>query len=214
MGIKGSKIRNYLLTGLLVAGPILLTFYIAWGVINFTDDKVGALISPLYPAYSSMLPGVGLVVVFFGLVTIGWLTSNFLGRFFVRQWERIIAGTPFLGKFYDLTKQIFSTLFGDKGKKGFRKVVMLEFPSPKSWAIGFVTNDADKEIETKIGIGELQTVFLPTSPNPTSGYLLFRRKEDLIELPISVEDGMRLIISGGIVVNNKGAAENREVIDK
>ena len=202
--LKRVKLRNYLLTGLLVAGPIFLTFYLAWGAINFVDDKVNILIPAGYQHLTSLVPGLGLVAVLVGLTFVGWLTSNFLGRFFLRQWEKVIVNTPFLGKFYDLTKQIFSTLFGGKGRKSFRQVVLLEFPAPRSWAIGFVTNDADKMISNAVdGEHKMQSVFLPTSPNPTSGYLLFRRKRDLMELPISVEEGMRLIISGGIVGNGR-----------
>ena len=202
--LKRVKLRNYLLTGLLVAGPIFLTFYLAWGAINFVDDKVNILIPAGYQHLTSLVPGLGLVAVLVGLTFVGWLTSNFLGRFFLRQWEKVIVNTPFLGKFYDLTKQIFSTLFGGKGRKSFRQVVLLEFPAPQSWAIGFVTNDADKMISNAVdGEHKMQSVFLPTSPNPTSGYLLFRRKRDLMELPISVEEGMRLIISGGIVGNGR-----------
>lgn len=202
--LKRDKIRNYLLTGLLVTGPIFLTFYLAWGAINFVDRKVGLLIPTEYQSFTSVVPGLGLVVVLLALLFVGWLTSSFLGRFFIRQWEKIIANTPFLGKFYDLIKQIFSTFFGGDGKKGFKQVVLLEFPSPGSWAIGFITNDADRMISAAVGIRtKMHSVFLPTSPNPTSGYLLFRRKKDLMELPISVEEGMRLIISGGIVANGR-----------
>jgi len=196
------KLRNYLVTGLLVAGPLFLTFYFAWKAVTIVDGWVSTLVPSLENVTGSV-PGLGLVIMMLGLVIIGGITSNFLGQFFIKQGERIINNMPFLGKFYDLTKQIFSTLLGGS-KKGFKKVVLLEFPSANSWAVGFVTNDADAVVAKGIHSKSksktaLCSVFLPTSPNPTSGYLLFRRKKDLIELPISVEEGMRLIISGGIV---------------
>ena len=205
------RLRNYLITGLLVAGPLFLTFYFAWKAVTLVDGWVSGLVPALANLMGS-IPGLGLVLMLLALVAIGGITSNFLGQFFIKQGERLITTMPFLGKFYDLTKQIFATLLGGS-KKGFKQVVLLEFPSSNSWAVGFVTNEADptvaKGIYRKLKKQKpaqkkpaLCSVFLPTSPNPTSGYLLFRRKSDLIELPISVEEGMRLIISGGIVSGN------------
>ena len=195
-----TKIRSYFLTGIVVTAPVGLTFYVAILFIGFIDSKVRNII-PVKYQYDSMLPieipGIGLLFVFILLTFIGFLTAGIVGRFIIRLGERIISRLPIIRSVYGALKQIFESVLASSSKS-FREVVLVEYPRKGIWAIGFITGNTQGEVQDSTK-DEMVNVFLPTTPNPTSGFLLFIPRKDLMILNMNVEEGIKMVISGGIV---------------
>jgi uncharacterized membrane protein len=189
-------LRNYFITGLVVTGPVLITLFLVWRFIGFVDGLAANLI----PGQTSLpfgIPGLGLIIVAVVVTMVGAFTANFLGRWFVRMGEKIVDRMPVVRSVYGTLKKIFTTVL-DQSSRSFREVVMLEYPRQGIWAIGFVTGEAEGEVQAAIA-DDLVNVFVPTTPNPTSGYLVFLPRKDLIPMTMSVEDGIKLVISGGMM---------------
>ncbi len=196
----GARLRANFIAGVLVTAPIAITFFVAWQVLGFIDARVTPWIPAVYNPNTYLpfgVPGVGLVVLIGLLTAIGALTTVFLGRTLVRLSERIMDRVPVVRSVYGATKQIFHTILAQKSQ-AFRQVVLLEYPRRGIWALGFVTSHTEGEVQN-LSEDDLVNVFLPTTPNPTSGFLLFFPRRDLIFLSMSVEEGAKMIISGGIV---------------
>ena len=195
-----TKIRGYFLTGIIVTAPVGLTFYVSFLFIGFIDAKVRNII-PVQYHYDNILPfeipGLGLLFVFIMLTFIGFLTAGLIGRYIIKLGERIIARLPIIRSVYGALKQIFETVL-KTSSKSFREVVLIEYPRKGIWAIGFITGDTKGEVQTSLK-EEIVNVFLPTTPNPTSGFLLFVPRKDLKVLNMNVEEGIKMVISGGIV---------------
>ena len=195
-----AKIRGYFLTGIIVTAPVGLTFYVSFLFIGFIDSKVRNLI-PVKYHYDNILPfeipGIGLLIVFIMLTFIGFLTAGIIGRYIIKLGERIIARLPIIRSVYGALKQIFESVL-KTSSKSFREVVLIEYPRKGIWAIGFITGDTKGEVQ-EISKNNLVNVFLPTTPNPTSGFLLFVPRKDLKVLNMNVEEGIKMVISGGIV---------------
>ena len=195
-----AKIRGYFLTGIIVTAPVGLTFYVSFLFIGFIDSKVRNLI-PVKYHYDNILPfeipGIGLLIVFIMLTFIGFLTAGFIGRYIIKLGERIIARLPIIRSVYGALKQIFESVL-KTSSKSFREVVLIEYPRKGIWAIGFITGDTKGEVQ-EISKNKFVNVFLPTTPNPTSGFLLFVPRKDLKVLNMNVEEGIKMVISGGIV---------------
>ena len=196
----GSKIKAYFFTGILVTAPVAMTFYLAYKLITWIDVSVNRLIPPEfrpdnYLPYS--IPGLGVVLLILALILIGMFAAGFLGRFFLRLGEWIVYKVPFISSVYSLLKQVFQTFLSNKND-AFTKVVLLEYPRKGIWILGFVSSDTQGEVKDKLG-RELLNVFIPTTPNPTSGFLIFVPKEDTINVNMSVEEGIKFVISGGLV---------------
>jgi len=194
------RLRTWLFAGLLVTAPIVITFYLIWWVIHFIDATVVPMIPLRYQPETYLqfgVPGLGLIIVISALTVIGALTTSLLGRYFLSLNDRLLARMPIVRGIYSATKQVFETIFSSKGN-AFRSVVLIEFPRAGSWVLGFVTATIGGEIADHAAV-PLVSVFVPTTPNPTSGYLLFIPKKDVIELQMSVEEGIKMIVSGGIV---------------
>ncbi|MAU28080.1 MAG: hypothetical protein CL564_04670 [Alphaproteobacteria bacterium] len=195
-----TKIRGYFLTGIIVTAPIGLTFYVSFLFIGFIDSKVRNII-PVKYHYDNILPfeipGIGLLIVFIMLTFIGFLTAGIIGRYIIKLGERIIARLPIIRSVYGALKQIFESVL-KTSSKSFREVVLIEYPRKGIWAIGFITGDTKGEVQES-SKDELVNVFLPTTPNPTSGFLLFVPRKDLRVLNMNVEEGIKMVISGGIV---------------
>jgi uncharacterized membrane protein len=197
-----SRLRTWFLAGLLITAPLALTLYVTLGIVHWVDDLISPLIPPSYrpEIYFNLpfaIPGTGLVVVVVGLTLIGALAATLLGRFFVHLSDRVLARLPIIRSLYGALKQMFETLLSQKSG-AFRQVVLVQFPVVGSWAIGFITGETMGAIQTTVA-DELITVFVPTSPNPTSGYILFVRRTDAITVDLTVEEGLKLVVSGGIV---------------
>lgn len=193
-------LRGYFLAGILVTAPIGITFYFAWLIVAWVDSKVTPLLPPLYNPETYLpfsIPGLGLLIVIAVLTLIGALTAGILGRFWVRTVERLLGRMPVIRSVYGAIKQIFETVLSNKSE-AFREVVLFEYPRRGSWAIGFITGKTEGEVQDSTE-DEVVNVFLPTTPNPTSGYLLFLPKRELVILSMTVEEGIKMVVSGGIV---------------
>ncbi|OKL43505.1 DUF502 domain-containing protein [Pseudovibrio exalbescens] len=197
-----TKIRNYFLTGLVVAGPIGITLYLSWSLIQVVDGWVKPIIPAKYNPdtyFGLEVPGVGLIAALVTLTLIGFLTANIAGRTLINLGERVVARMPLVRNLYSALKQIFETVLRDSGQN-FTKAALIEYPRPGLWAVVFVATSTRGEVATRLkNKAETVSVFLPTTPNPTSGFLLFVPKEDVIELSMSVEDAAKLVISAGLV---------------
>ena len=196
-----AKFRRFFLTGLLVTAPIIITIYVTWLVITFIDVKVANLL-PEYldfrKALPFQIPGLGLLIVIFVITLIGAITPGLIGRNLLKLGEMILFKTPVIRTVYSSIKQIMETVMSTNSKS-FKEVVLVEYPRKDIWVIAFVTSSVKGEIDDKIRKSDLVSIFVPTTPNPTSGFLLFVAKKDLIYLNMPVDQAVKLVISGGIV---------------
>ena len=194
------KLRNYFLAGILVAAPISITFWLAWKFITFVDDRITPYIPARWNPETYLpfdLPGLGLIVALIGLTLIGMFAAGFTGRFIMRTGESLLARVPVVRSIYGAVNQIFHTVLAKKSN-AFRKVVLIQYPRPEVWSIGFLTGRAEGHIQ-EIADNEVVNVFLPTTPNPTSGFLLFVPKTEAWELTMTVEEGLKMVVSCGLV---------------
>jgi uncharacterized membrane protein len=195
-----ARLRAYFLTGVIVAAPISITLFLVWQFIAFFDNRVRAFLPEDYNPDTYLpftLPGMGLLIMLVALTLIGMLAAGLIGRTLVNMGERLLNRMPVVRGVYGTLKQIFETVFA-QSSRSFREVVLIEYPRRGIWAIGFVTGTTRGEIQDRTE-PEVVNVFLPTTPNPTSGFLLFVPKHDLVHLDMTIEDGIKLVISGGIV---------------
>ena len=196
----GQRMRAYLLTGLLVTAPAAITIYLAWIFIGFVDSRVTPLIPAKYNPETYLpfaLPGLGLIVLALTLMLIGALTAGFFGRLWIKLSEQLLNRMPVIRSVYNAVKQIFETVLAQQSS-AFREAVLVEYPRRGIWAIAFITGRTEGEVQN-ITEEECTNIFLPTTPNPTSGFLLFVPKKDLVSLSMSVEEAIKMVISGGIV---------------
>ena len=195
------KLRNYFFAGILVTAPLAITIYFVWIFVNFVDSKVTNFFPDFFFSFPIEIPGSGLLVFITSMILIGWFTASFLGRIIVRFGEKILSRVPVIRGIYTAVKQIFGTVL-KKQSDAFRQVVLIEYPRKGSWAMGFLTGSTKGEVQ-KITKDEIVNVFLPTTPNPTSGFLLFIPKRDVRPLKMSVDEGIKMIISAGIITPSK-----------
>ena len=196
----GAKIRAYFFTGILVTAPVAITLYMAYKFIIWIDRLVNQLLPPQYKFDAILpftIPGLGLVILVLALILVGMFAAGFFGKFFLRLGEWIVYKVPLISSIYSVLKQIFETFFSTK-TQAFSKVVMLEYPRKGIWILGFVSSELKGEVKDKFD-QEMLNIFIPTTPNPTSGFLIFVPKKDTIELDMKVEDGIKFVISGGLV---------------
>ena len=206
-------IRAYFFAGVLVTAPIAITFYLAWLIIDWIDSKITPLIPPAYNPETYLpfgVPGLGLIIVFVLLTLIGAMAAGAIGRLWIRITEHLLARMPVIRSVYGATKQIFETVLRQQST-AFRQVVLFEYPRRGSWALGFITGKTLGEVQN-LTADEVVNVFLPTTPNPTSGYLLFIPRKELIVLGMTVEEGIKMVVSGGIVTPpDRRSPEEREI---
>jgi uncharacterized membrane protein len=196
-----ARIRNYFLTGLVVAGPLTITIYLTWSFITWVDNFVRPFIPPMYRPETYLpwpIPGTGLVIAFFALTMLGFLTANLVGRTLVELGERLLNHMPIVRPVYKTMKQIFETLFSKSGSS-FRKVALVEFPAPGMWSLVFISQPPSGDLVGRLPKGEHVSAFMPCTPNPTTGFFFYVLRKDLVELDISVESAMTLLISAGMV---------------
>lgn len=195
-----SRLRAYFFAGILVTAPISITVYVTLGFLEWVDSKVTPLLPTQYNPNTYLpfsMPGLGLLVAAAFFVTVGWFAKNFLGRILIQISEGFVHRLPIVRAIYKGTKQVFETVIGGQAQ-AFRDVVMFEYPRPGTWALGFVTGVTKGEVQ-RLTDDEVLNVFLPTTPNPTSGFLLFLPRKDLVFMKMSVEEGVKMIVSGGII---------------
>jgi uncharacterized membrane protein len=208
----GSRIRNYFLTGLVVAGPVAITVWLTWTFVTWVDDLVRPFIPVTYRAETYLpgrIPGSGLVIAVVALTLLGFLTANLVGRTLVEAGERILDRMPLVRSLYKGLKQVFETLFSQSGSS-FRTVGLIEFPSPGMWSLVFLSQPPSSEITTLLPNQEEHvSVFMPCTPNPTTGFFFYVPRSAVIELDIPVEAAAKLIMSAGLIQPTAGDGPKR-----
>lgn len=194
------RVRKYFLTGILVTAPIAITLYLAYVFIIFMDHQVAKIIPGHFGPYQdeTIFPGSGVIITLVFFVAVGWLTSNVLGQMFVTFSEYVMGRMPVIRIFYNAIKQVIETLMGSQAK-AFREVVLIEYPRAGCWTIGFVTGTAEGEIANGTGAGEVISVFVPTAPSPVNGFLLFVPRAEAVSLHMTVEEGIKMVVSMGMI---------------
>jgi len=199
--------KKYFIAGMLVWAPLAITIWVmTWG-LSVLDGVFGSVMSALMailpsalrPALQSFrdLPGVGILIVLAIILATGVFAANFAGQWWIKLWDRIITHIPIVKSIYSSVKQVSGTLFSSNGN-AFRKAVLIPYPRNGSWTIAFVTGTPAEEVAAKLG-SEHVNVFLPTTPNPTSGFFMIVPRADIIELEMSVEEALKHIVSMGSV---------------
>jgi len=198
------KLRTYFITGLLVIIPIALTIFLIWNLFEVIDGILSGLISYIlvkgfgFERMAEPIRGIGFIAILILILFTGMLTSNYFGRKFIQLGEWILNSIPFVNKIYNAIQQI-SRVFISEKREVFKKAVLIEYPRKGIYSIGFVTRDTGGEVREKIDEDGV-SIFLPSTPNPTTGFVLFVPKKDLIELDMSIEESLKLIISFGAVL--------------
>jgi uncharacterized membrane protein len=198
-------LRTSFLTGIVVIVPIWLTLWLIWTVINWIDGWVLPFIPARYRPVEYLpldVPGIGVVLFVVFAVLVGWIAKGFLGRTFISWGEAIVDRMPVVRSIYNGIKQIAETVFAQT-ETSFDRACLVEYPRRGIWAVAFISTTAKGEIAGKLEAhGRIVSVFLPTTPNPTSGFLLFVPAADVIPLDMKVEDAAKLVISAGLVYPN------------
>jgi uncharacterized membrane protein len=202
-GPKGrTRLRNYFLTGLVVAGPLAITAYITWWLVTLVDGWVKPLVPTAYLPETYLpypIPGFGLIVAFTALTLLGFLTANLIGRTLIDLGETLLNRMPVVRGIYKGVKQVFETIFSDSGTS-FRTVGLVQFPVKGTWSIVFLSTSASPDMHERLPpAGDYIGVFLPCTPNPTTGFFFYLPRRDVIELPMSVEDAAKLVMSAGVI---------------
>ncbi|MEM8662794.1 MAG: DUF502 domain-containing protein [Pseudomonadota bacterium] len=197
-----NRLRNYLLTGIIVAAPLTITVYLTASFVNWVDSWVKPWIPARWNPENYVpipLPGTGLVVAILALTVLGFLTANIFGRTIIRLGESILNRMPLIRNVYAALKQIFETALSERSHT-FRKAGLVEYPRKGLWAVVFIATEAKGEVSHRLPEDDdTISVFLPTTPNPTSGFLLFVPRRDILVLDMSVEDAAKLVISAGLI---------------
>lgn len=202
------RLRTYFLTGIIVAGPLAITIYITWWFIALIDGWVKPLVPASYLPDHYLpfsIPGLGLVIAFVAVTLLGFLTANLVGRSVIEFGEVLLARTPVISGLYRGLRQIFETLFSANGTS-FRTVGLVEFPVKGTWSVVFLSAPAAEEVHGVLpqedGEGrahEYVGVFLPCAPNPTTGFFFYLPRSEIREVPISVDDAAKLVMSAGVI---------------
>ena len=214
------RLRRWLVAGLLVWVPLGVTFLVVKLLIDLADQVLVLLPYQYRPEnlLGFNIPGLGVALTALTVIITGMIFANLFGRRLVRLWEDMLARIPLVRSIYSSVKQITETLFSTQGKS-FRKVVLVEYPRRELWTLAFVTGDTS-DVFVKISGRDLVSIYVPTTPNPTSGFFLMVPRDDIVELDITVEAGLKLILSTGVVVpddlklpegysNKKGNADHQ-----
>ena len=192
------RLRNYFIAGMLVTAPIAITLIITLWFLNLIDSRVRDILSFQNDPYQNVtIPGLGIVIAIVFFIFVGWLTRNYLGQLLLRLSEYLLDKMPIVRTIYSAIKQIFETVMTSKSQ-AFRDVVMLEYPRKGIYSLGFLTGKTTGEVEEKTHEDTIN-VFVPTTPNPTSGFLLFVPRKDVTFLDMTVEEGIKMVVSAGII---------------
>ncbi len=195
------RTRGNFLTGLVIVAPVVLTIYLIWTVVTFIDAKVVPWVPSIYNPNTYVgvdIPGFGVIIFIIFTAIVGALTKGLFGRQLVRFWENLISRTPVVRSLYKGLKQIVETILS-QSNSSFQNACLVQYPREGIWAIAFISTDTKGEVFENIPSDEVVSVFLPTTPNPTSGFLLFVPKKDVVILDMTVEDAAKLVISAGLV---------------
>ncbi len=202
------RLRNYFLTGIVVAAPIGITIYITWTFVHWVDSRVKPLIPRLYNPDSYLpfsVPGVGLLFAILIITLLGFLTASLVGRTIVSYGEGLLDRMPLVSNVYRGLKQLFQTALSQTSRS-FQKVVLVEYPTNGVWRVGFVATRAKGEIRAQHPDKDLLAVFIPNTPNVTAGFLVFVPRKEAVVLDMSVEEAAKMIISAGLVTPDSASA--------
>ena len=212
-----SNLRNNFLTGLAVIIPVFITTYLIWSTIGIVDGWVLPLIPEKYALDKFIgidVKGIGVIIFLLFTVFIGSLTKGYFGRTILKSVESLVDRMPVVRSIYNGIKQIAETVFS-QSNNSFERACLVEYPRKGIWAVAFVSTKTKGEVSEKIGKNkELFSIFLPTTPNPTSGFLLFLPEKDIIFLDMTVEDAAKLVISAGLVTPKDIIASNQNKKNK
>lgn len=191
--------RKYFITGLLILVPLGITFWVLHAIITTMDQSLLLLPEQWRPevVFGTKVPGLGAVLTVLIIFVTGLLTRNFIGNYVVRIWEGLLNRIPIVNSIYSSVKQVSDTLFSSSGN-AFRKAVLIEYPRRDCWTIGFLTGVPGGDVVNHLQ-GDFVSVYVPTTPNPTSGFFLMVPKADAIELDMSVDAALKYIVSMGVV---------------
>lgn len=190
-------IRDCFLTGVLVTAPVALSLYIVYSVLIWIDETVGQIV-PLHLTGEDSIPGLGVIAAFGFFIIVGWFARNFIGNLFLRLSDYIMERLPVVKTVYGALKQVFEMVMG-KQAQAFREVVLLEFPRKGNWSIAFLAGKTEGDLTEKLGEGFVN-VFVPTTPNPTSGYLIIVPESDIRRVNMTVDEGLKAIVSCGLIM--------------
>ena len=196
------RLRGNFFTGLIIVAPVVITLYLIWTVVKFIDTRVVPLVPSAYNPSTYLgqdIPGFGVVIFLIVTAVIGSLAKGLFGRQIIRVWENLVGRTPVVRSVYSGLKQIVETVLSQTSSN-FQQACMIEYPRKGIWAIAFVSTSSSGEVLKKSGETDMLSVFLPTTPNPTSGFLLFVPRSEVVILSMSVEEAAKLVISAGLVV--------------
>ena len=206
-------LRRYIMAGLLVWLPLGITILVVKMMVELMDRSLLLLPARLQPdnLLGMHIPGFGVIVTVVVVLTTGIIVANLFGRKLVALWEALLARIPLVSSIYSAVKQISETMFSSSGQS-FRKVLLVEYPRKGLWTLAFQTGTDVGEAQCKTGC-EVINIYVPTTPNPTSGFFIMVPKEDVVEMDMSVDEGLRMIISMGSVVPNPKGQEQCETQD-
>ena len=204
----GVLLRRYLIAGLLIWVPLVITVVVIRSLVGFMDQSMLLLPKEWRPEalLGYPIPGLGLVLTVTIVVMTGLLAANLFGRRVVAAWESLLARIPLVRSIYSAVKQVAETIFAANGE-AFRKVLLIEYPRRGIWTLAFQTGTATGEIQRRTE-AEVITVFVPTTPNPTSGFIMMIPKNEVMELEMSVEDALKLVVSLGVVAPRETTSGN------
>ncbi len=195
-----AKLRNWFFAGVVVAAPIGITIWLVWGFVSLVDDQIKPLLPPQWNPETYLpvvLPGLGIVMAVTGLTLLGLLTTNLIGRSLLRWSERLVNRVPVVRSIYSTLKQVFET-FASGDSSSFKEAVLIEYPRKDVWSIAFVTNRSpDREIQAIVP--DAIAVFVPTPPNPATGFLVYVSPDEIRRPNFSIETAIKLVVSIGIV---------------
>jgi uncharacterized membrane protein len=201
-------LRRYLVAGLLVWIPLGVTFVIIKFLVELVDRSLLWLPPRFQPEqlFGFAIPGLGVVLSALVVLGTGVIVANFFGRHLVGFWEQLLSRIPLVRSIYSVVKQVAATVLSGSGQS-FNKVVLVEYPRRDAWTLAFVTGKAWPDIADKIGADDLVSIYVPTTPNPTSGFFLMVPRKDIRELDLSVDEGLKLILSTGVLTPDEVEAQ-------
>jgi len=209
-----SRVRNYFLTGLVVAGPVAITLWLIWSFVTWVDDLVRPFIPVTYRPETYLpvkVPGFGLIIAFLALTVLGFLTANLVGKTLVELGETFLERVPIVRPVYRGLKQVFETLFSKTGST-FRTVGLVEFPAPGMWSLVFLSTPPGAEITSTLpSREEYVSAFMPCTPNPTTGFFFYVLRREVVELAITVEDAAKLLMSAGMIQPGGSADQQKKL---
>ena len=195
------RLRRYFLTGLIVVAPVAITAYLTWSIVLWVDGWVKPYLPSIYNPDTYLpfsVPGYGLLVALFLITMVGFLTANLVGRSVLGFGESLLDRMPLVRTVYKALKQIFETVLAEQNSS-FKQAGLIEYPRKGIWSIVFIATETKGEVDKLLPENETIAVFLPTTPNPTSGFLLFVPRKDIHYLEMSVEEAAKMVISAGLV---------------